>query len=94
MGQLDGGHILYSLTGPGHRRLALVLWLALLLLGLAWPGWALWCLVIFVLGLRHPPVADELRPLGRARQAIAAVVLLIFLLSFAPVPLATVAVGS
>jgi len=94
LGQLDGGHILYSLAGHRHRRLAIGLWLGLLALGLAWPGWALWCVVILVLGLRHPPVADEGYPIGRHRQAIAALLLLIFLLSFAPVPLATVAVGS
>ena len=50
--------------------------------------------MILVLGLRHPPVADERRPLDRRRVAIAALLLLIFLLSFAPVPLATVAVSS
>ena len=93
LGQLDGGHILYSLAGPGHRRLAVVLWLALLALALVWPGWALWCLVILILGLRHPPVIDELRPLDRRRRWLAALVLLIFLFSFAPVPLATVTVA-
>ena len=44
--------------GPGHRRCGS----CLLALGLAWPGWVLWCLVILVLGLRHPPVADESGP--------------------------------
>ena len=94
LGQLDGGHILYALAGTRHRRLALVLWSALLLLGLAWPGWALWCLVILILGLRHPPVADEALPIGRPRRLMAAALLLIFLLCFAPVPLATVTVAS
>ena len=94
LGQLDGGHILYALAGRRHRRLALLLWFALLLLGLAWPGWALWCLVILLLGLRHPPVVDESRPLGRKRRLIAVLLLLVFLLSFAPVPLATVTVAS
>jgi membrane-associated protease RseP (regulator of RpoE activity) len=94
LGQLDGGHILYAVAGGRHRRLALVLWSALLLLGLAWPGWALWCLVILVLGLRHPPVGDEHRPIGRSRRRIAWLLLLINLLSFAPVPLAMVSVAS
>ena len=93
LGQLDGGHILYALTARRHHRLAIGLWLGLLVLGVAWPGWVLWCLVILALGLRHPPVADELRPLGTARLAVAALLLLIFVLSFAPVPLATVTVG-
>ena len=94
LGQLDGGHILYSLAGGRHRRLAIALWVGLLALGLVWPGWLLWCVVILVLGLRHPPVVDEDRPLDRRRLAIAAVLLAIFVLSFAPAPLATVVVGS
>lgn len=94
LGQLDGGHILYSLTGGRYRRLAVALWCGLLALGLLWPGWVLWCLVILVLGLRHPPVLDEDRPLDRRRLAVAAVLLAVFLLSFAPAPLTTVVVGS
>ncbi len=94
LGQLDGGHILYSIAGPRHRRLGIVLWSGLLVLGLLWPGWVLWCLVILALGLRHPPVADERRPLDLRRRAIAALLVLIFLFSFAPVPLATVTVSS
>lgn len=93
LGQLDGGHILYAVAGQRHRKLAIVLWVALLALGLWWPGWVLWCLVILLLGLRHPPVADESRPLDPLRRAIAALLALIFLLSFAPVPLTIVAVG-
>jgi membrane-associated protease RseP (regulator of RpoE activity) len=93
LGQLDGGHIMYAVTVGRYRRLAIGLWLGLMALGLVWPGWVLWSLVILALGLRHPPVADELRPLGMPRLVIAAVLLLIFLLSFSPVPLATVTVG-
>jgi hypothetical protein len=63
-------------------------------LGLAWPGWVVWCLVILVLGLRHPPVVDEHRPLDRRRLGIAALLVAIFALSFAPVPLTTIVVGS
>ncbi len=94
LGQLDGGHILYALAGRRHRRLVVGLWIGLLALGLAWPGWALWCLVILLLGLRHPPVADESRPIGRLRRAVGVLLLLIFLFSFAPVPLSTVTVAS
>jgi membrane-associated protease RseP (regulator of RpoE activity) len=93
LGQLDGGHVLYAVAGRRHRRLALVLWLALLGLGLAWLGWVVWCLVILALGLRHPPVADESRPLGAGRMRVALLLLVIFVLSFAPVPLSTVAVS-
>ena len=87
LGQLDGGHILYAVTGRLQRRLALPLWLTLVLLGLVWPGWLIWGLALLVLGLRHPPVRDEGRPLGRLRVGLAVLGLLIFILSFMPIPI-------
>jgi membrane-associated protease RseP (regulator of RpoE activity) len=87
LGQLDGGHILYAATGALQRRLALPFWLALALLGYFWKGWLLWCVIVLVIGLRHPPVYDESTPLGPGRRALAWVALLIFVLSFMPVPI-------
>jgi membrane-associated protease RseP (regulator of RpoE activity) len=92
LGQLDGGHILYAATGRLQRRLALPLWLVLALLGFLWPGWWLWCVVVLLIGLYHPPVYDESEPLGAKRRLVAWVALLIFVLSFIPVPLRTVLV--
>ncbi len=87
LGQLDGGHILYAASGHLQRRLALPFWLALALLGFYWQGWLLWCVIVLVIGLRHPPVYDESLPLDRKRQALAWVALVIFVLSFMPVPI-------
>jgi len=87
LGQLDGGHILYAVTGRAQRRLALPLWLGLALLGYFWPGWLLWCLIVLVIGLYHPPVYDESEPLDGKRRALAWVALLLFVLCFIPVPL-------
>jgi membrane-associated protease RseP (regulator of RpoE activity) len=87
LGQLDGGHILYAVTGRLQRRLALPFWLALALLGFYWPGWLLWSVIVLVIGLRHPPVYDESLPLDRKRRALAWVALAIFVLSFMPVPI-------
>jgi hypothetical protein len=92
LGQLDGGHIVYAVFGRWQRQLALPLWVGLGLLGLYWPGWLLWCLIVLVLGLKHPPVADEHRPLDRRRKLLAAVALAIMVLSFIPVPLAEIPV--
>lgn len=87
LGQLDGGHILYSVVGRWQRKLALPLWLALGGLGLLWSGWWLWCVMVFLIGLFHPPVRDERTPLDTKRRAIALLALLIFVLSFMPAPL-------
>ena len=87
LGQLDGGHILYALVGSKQQRLAWPLWLALLLLSLYWRGWLVWCLLLLVIGLRHPPVAGEGIPLDRPRRRLALVALLLLLVSFSPRPL-------
>lgn len=90
LGQLDGGHILYATTGRLQRLLALPLWMGLGLAGLVWEGWLLWCLIILVLGLRHPPIADESTPLGPWRRRLAWLALAMLVLSFTPQPLAPV----
>ena len=87
LGQLDGGHILYAATGPLQRRLALPLWIALGLMGYYWPGWLFWCLIILLIGLRHPPVYDEREPLDAKRRVLAWLALVMFVLSFMPVPI-------
>jgi membrane-associated protease RseP (regulator of RpoE activity) len=93
LGQLDGGHILYAATGRLQRRLALPLWIVLGLLGYFWPGWLLWCVIVLVIGLYHPPVYDESLPLDPKRRALAWVALLLFALSFMPVPIQYVTLG-
>ncbi|HXO22479.1 MAG TPA: site-2 protease family protein [Thermoanaerobaculia bacterium] len=87
LAQLDGGHILYAAIGSRQRRLAWPLWILLAAAGLLWPGWWLWCVIVLAMGLKHPPVADESTPLDPRRRRLALVALLLFALSFMPVPL-------
>ena len=93
LAQLDGGHVLYAALGRLQRRLAWPLWAGLALLGLRWPGWWLWCVIVLVLGLRHPPVTDEAEPLDPRRRRLAWVALAIFALTFMPEPIAVVEIG-
>lgn len=93
LGQLDGGHLLYAATGALQRRLALPLWLGLVAMAWIWPGWILWCGIVLLMGLPHPPIRDESVPLDRRRRVLAWVALVVFLLSFMPVPLLQVGVG-
>lgn len=84
--QLDGGHIGYALLGRWHRRVVWGLYAVLLGLGLLWPGWWLWAIIILILGLRHPVVVDEHLPLDRRRRWVGWLALAVLVLSFTPVP--------
>lgn len=83
--QLDGGHIVYSLTSRYHHRISLGVAGILLVLGaLAWSGWYLWGGLLLILNLRfrHPPVYDHWEPLDPSRRVWAVAALAIFLACF------------
>lgn len=87
IGQLDGGHILYSLLGPRTRKLAPVFLIAFLVMGVFfWIGWFLWAVLIYFLGLKHPRIWDDHNRLSMGRQIMGIVILIIFILSFIPDP--------
>jgi membrane-associated protease RseP (regulator of RpoE activity) len=87
VGQLDGGHIAFALLGEKHARLSFSLVLLMTLLGLfLWPGWFVWAVLLLVLGLRHPPVIYWEVPLDKKRKFIGWLALVIFILTFIPVP--------
>ena len=87
IGQLDGGHILYSFVGEVHKLLTRLFVLALLPLGYftdSW-SWIFWAALIFFFGMRHPRLYDN-TPLGSGRIQLALLALGIFVLSFSPSP--------
>ena len=93
IGQLDGGHIVYALNGRVHRKVSLYMVASLFILGTVglltgwgWIGWMIWAVLVSLLGIWHPPVVDEDMPLGRARTIIGIVTLLVFILTFMPLP--------
>jgi membrane-associated protease RseP (regulator of RpoE activity) len=87
IGQLDGGHIAYALIGEKHRHISMFLVLVMLTLGLLlWEGWALWAVLMLILGLRHPPVLYWEIPLDYKRRFIGWLALVILILTFIPVP--------
>ena len=87
IGQLDGGHVIYSLIGDRARKISRILLLAFVVMGVFfWIGWFVWALLISVLGLRHPRLLDVDAPLSTGRKWVALLVLAIFILSFIPDP--------
>lgn len=89
-GQLDGGHVLYSLIGRRASYLLPIILVILVLLGFVWPGWWLWAFLIFLLGRFHAEPLDQITQLNPTRQIVAIFGLLIFVLVFTPVPLLAV----
>jgi membrane-associated protease RseP (regulator of RpoE activity) len=95
VGQLDGGHVIYALFGwRGHRFIARAIYLSVVTLAVysylrgGWLGWIVYAVLLtLMLGIGHPPVVDEIEPLGRARLVVAVIGLLVFLLCFIPFPI-------
>ena len=88
-GQLDGGHIVRSLSARWHRSIGWMVPLVLVALGFRNPSptvWLVWAGILLALRfLRTPPVYDE-RPLDRARVALAVAALIVMILCFMPLP--------
>jgi membrane-associated protease RseP (regulator of RpoE activity) len=87
-GQLDGGHILRSVSPRLHKWAGWLVPLVLIALAYRQPNiWGLWAGILLALRfLRIPPIYDE-RPLDAARTVLAVATLLVMILCFMPVPL-------
>ncbi len=88
VGQLDGGHIAYAVFARRSFKVAIAAFLVLLAISIASrAAYALLLVLLFVTGIRHMPTMDDSVPIGRGRQRIAALLLVVFLLCFVPVPI-------
>jgi membrane-associated protease RseP (regulator of RpoE activity) len=86
-GQLDGGHLIYSLYGNRLNWIRPVIVVLLFILGFLWAGWWLWAFMILLLGGRYAEPLDDITELDQGRKALARLGLIIFFLIFMPVPL-------
>lgn len=87
--QLDGGHILRSVSVRAHRALSFLLPLGLIALGMLhyWAGWYIWGGLLLVMRfLRISPVYDP-AALDTKRLFGAFLALIVFLLCFMPSPI-------
>lgn len=88
IGQLDGGHVSYAVFGRRSRSLA---WATFATLGAVCLVFSVQYLVLLVLlffmGIRHPPTLQDSLPLGSARRRVALLLLGVFVLCFTPVPI-------
>jgi hypothetical protein len=86
VGQLDGGHVAYVALGRFRKAFQFIALGIIAALGILWPGWILWGVLVLVLGMGHPPTQDEITPLRRSDWLLVAVAVAIFVLAFIPVP--------
>lgn len=85
IGQLDGGHIVYSLVGPKQGTYTRVFLALLLPLGLLHWQWWIWAVLLWLFARKHPYIHDQ-TPLDRGRKWLAGLALVIFVVTFMPVP--------
>jgi Zn-dependent protease len=97
IGQLDGGHILYSFLGERTRILSRFFVAALAGLGAVQLFtseyrvgymWLLWAVVLLLVGMRHPVIIDPSK-LSPTRRWLGLAALIIFLLTFTLAPIRT-----
>jgi membrane-associated protease RseP (regulator of RpoE activity) len=101
IGQLDGGHIGYTMFGKEtHFKVAVICFSILFVMGvvsiiemafklntqIGWFGWFVWALILyFIIKLEHPPIHDDSR-LDNKRMLIGYLSFLILVISFSPNP--------
>jgi membrane-associated protease RseP (regulator of RpoE activity) len=87
IGQLDGGHIVYSFTATRHKLLSRLFVAVLVPLGIFyWRTWLVWAALLFFFALRHPVIFD-VTPLDRKRVELGILAAVIFLLTFTVIPI-------
>lgn len=87
-GQLDGGHIIFSIAPHAHKLISRLTILILLIMAYyLWTGWFLWAVLLWLSSFRHPQVAEWPRVSGR-RLWLAGCSLLMLALTLIPAPLA------
>ncbi len=94
VGQLDGGHALFSVSPRAHRLVSFatigVVSLFVVAQSIAQrspSAYSLWLVILLALRDRHPRLIDESQPLGSGRLSLALALALIFVLTFIPSPI-------
>jgi len=105
VGQLDGGHISYTMFGTNHKIIAHIIFYLLVIFGLLGllpflninfelgsVNWLVWAILIyFVIKIEHPPICTDMeQPLGRTRFILGWFSFFIFITSFCPIPISEI----
>ena len=91
LSQLDGGHVLYAMYGRRQATVGLVTLILLLVLAQYswnWYVWVAFALLVGGGGWAHPAVVDATRGVEPRRRRIGWLAILVFFLTFVPIPFA------
>lgn len=87
-GQLDGGHIVYSISPRLHKIVSQTTILIMIPAAVYfWAGWLLWAVLLRISGARHPSV-PEFPKVSAGRRWLALGALMMLLLTIVPAPFA------
>jgi membrane-associated protease RseP (regulator of RpoE activity) len=92
VGQLDGGHVAYTLFGDRARQLywPFIIGLVLIAALTLTISWVLWIVLLIAFGRVYAQPLDDVTPLDPRRRVIAIITLCLFVLVFVPIPLQVV----
>ena len=87
--QLDGGHVVYALLGRKAVPLVYCIFVATIIAVVWFQLWhfSLIMILIVLIGLAHPPTANDAMPLGWFRRCLGCATLLFVFIGFVPTPL-------
>src|SRR5215469_15678057 len=92
-GQLDGGHIVFSIAPQIHRFVSRVVILILIPMAVyLWAGWLVWAILLEISSFRHPHVAEWPKVAGK-RMALAIFAVVMLAVTLTPKPVATLEGG-
>jgi membrane-associated protease RseP (regulator of RpoE activity) len=86
-GQLDGGHVARALLKEKHKYVSWIVIFVLAGLSFFYTGWLIFAILILLfIGTQHQPPLNEITPLDSKRKFLGVLILIVFILSFAPIP--------
>ncbi len=86
-GQLDGGHVARAILKEKHKYISWVVIFVLAGLSFFYTGWLMFAIIILLfIGTQHQPPLNEITKLDTRRKILGLAILIIFILSFAPIP--------
>jgi hypothetical protein len=87
-GQLDGGHIVFSIAPRRHTIISRLTILILIPMAVyLWTGWLVWAILLEISSFRHPQVPEWPKVSG-ARTLLAVFGLIMLVLTLTPAPIA------